>query len=153
MGLGLGVYSRFGRFCASVILVGERKRKMTIETAASRNNSGESPEQRGARWDERRVGVAGKLPVSELVVKLIQHLHGLLVVLQLRLHQRRELAHLLNLHKDMHNTHRGPGSQFARRVPCQKKPVSGSGGAGETSAVNHPLAKFWLLIETERKGP
>lgn len=47
----------------------------------------QSPEQRSAHWDEHGVCFAVKLPVSELVIKLIQHLHGLLVVLQLGLHQ------------------------------------------------------------------
>lgn len=37
-------------------------------------------------------------PVSEFAWKLLQHLHGLSVVLQLGLHQRRQLAHLLDLH-------------------------------------------------------
>lgn len=38
-------------------------------------------------YDNGVLGCAVKLPVSELVIKLIQHLHGLLVVLQLGLHQ------------------------------------------------------------------
>lgn len=38
------------------------------------------------------------VPVSEFVRKLLQHLYSLSVILQLGLHQRRELAHLLDLH-------------------------------------------------------
>lgn len=36
-------------------------------------------------------------PVSEFVKEIVQHLHSLSVVLQLGIHQRRELAHLLYL--------------------------------------------------------
>lgn len=41
-------------------------------------------------------------PVSEFVRKFVQDLNSLSVVLQLRLNQWRQLAHLLNLHRSTH---------------------------------------------------
>lgn len=53
-------------------------------------------EARGLQQRRCRHGEASP-PALELVSQLVQDLHGLSVVVQLRIHQGRELAHLLNL--------------------------------------------------------
>lgn len=72
----------------------------SMGTQASGNSGGEPSgtgrEQEGLR-QRRCPPQRGGPPAPELVGQLVQDLHGLSVVVQLRVHQGRELAHLLDL--------------------------------------------------------